>query len=174
MFCHLNYNADKSKLSKYFYENFHRCGHHKTSGSEIKFWLKLFDKTDDVNQIMSDLGIDQMSVIPRFSFQYKNTYLVEHIDIDRIVGININLMEDNPATIHLLDVPYSYEAALIDVGSKVHSVKPVDHDRLIIKFAIREPWEIIYGVLKDKNLIKTLDDDYVSILSSDDIVNVKI
>jgi hypothetical protein len=106
--------------------------------------------------------------MPRFSYQLKNTRLNSHIDIDRIVGINLNLMSDHIATIHLQNVAYEYECALIDVGSIVHSVERVPFDRLVLKLAIRESWDKIYTILKEKNMIINPCNEYVSILKDND------
>ena len=173
MFCHLNYNFDKLKLRDYFFDNFDKAKHHKTAGSELKFWIKLFDNSECVNQIIDDLNLFDLNVIPRFSFQYKNTRLFTHIDIDRIIGINLNLMEE-PATIHINNKPYQYESALIDVGSKVHSVEPIKKDRLVLKFAIRNSWNEVYSRLKTKNLLRTISDDYESILKEEDLKFVRL
>jgi hypothetical protein len=123
--------------------------------------------------VIEDLNLTGFDISPRFSYQLKNTRLSYHIDIDRIVGININLME-LPATIHLYGNPYEYEAALIDVGTKLHSVEPVEHDRLVLKLAIRNPWNEIYSRLKDKNLLNTSLDSYKSELSEYEKHLVKI
>ena len=175
MFCHINYNVNKKLLREYFFSNFLKAKHHKTSGSEIFYWLKLFSGEELINPIIIDLGLDGLNVLPRFSFQYKNTILPEHIDIDRIVGININLMEDNIPTIHMNGVAYEYECAILDVGSKVHSVESAEYDRLVLKLAFREPWNKIYDILRYKNLILSSEcDRYQSILLEHDKKFVKI
>ena len=48
---------------------------------------------------------------------------------------------------------FKYENALIDVGSKVHSVIAKDKPRLVLKYAIRNNWEDIYNILDNKGLI---------------------
>lgn len=167
MFCHLNYYPNKKILKDYFFahedeskvhEGIDRFGHRY----KFNFWKKLFHDTDEIKNIINDLGLTDMKVSPRFSFQFKNTLLPKHIDIDRIVGINFNLLEPGQATIHINDIEYSYESALIDVGSQPHSVKPVNHDRLVLKLAIREPWDDIYEQLDKRNLIKTKLTSYSS------------
>jgi hypothetical protein len=173
MFCHLNYNLDKKAFRDYFFKNFSRATHHKTAHSELTFWIKLFNVNEMTDSVIEDLNLTGFDISPRFSYQLKNTRLSYHIDIDRIVGININLME-LPATIHLYGNPYEYEAALIDVGTKLHSVEPVEHDRLVLKLAIRNPWNEIYSRLKDKNLLDTSLDSYKSELSEYEKHLVKI
>jgi hypothetical protein len=173
MFCHLNYNLDKKTFRNYFFKNFSKAQHHKTVNSEIKFWIKLFDVNDITDPVIKELNLEGLDILPRFSFQLKNTRLTPHIDIDRIVGINLNLMEQLP-TIHLNNVPYEYDAALVDVGTKLHSVEPMPSHRLVLKLAIRNPWEEIYSRLKDKNLLKTFDDLYKSHLRDQDRKFVKM
>jgi hypothetical protein len=173
MFCHLNYNLDKKTFRDYFFENFSKARHHKTAGSELKFWLKLFADKEVTAKIIKDLNLEGLNIIPRFSYQLKNTRLVPHIDIDRIVGINLNLMEQRP-TIHINGFPLEYEAALIDVGTKLHSVEPMPIDRLVLKLAIKDPWEEIYSRLKEKNLLKTYADSYCSNLREQDKHLVKL
>lgn len=163
MFCHLNYHFDKKPLREWYYKNQHLAKHHKNQYSEVKHWFKLFEYDETVKKIIDELGISEFNVSPRFSFQEKNTRLPLHIDIDRIVGINLNLM-DEPAIIHITGKPYSYEAALIDVGTKIHSVESTSTDRLILKFAIRAPWDEIYRTLLNRNLICDTLYDYQSIL----------
>jgi hypothetical protein len=157
----------------YFFKNIHNARHHKTDGSELTFWLKLFDTNEVTDSIIEDLNLKGLNVLPRFSYQLKNTKLNPHIDIDRIVGINLNLMEE-PATIHINNVPYEYEAALIDVGTKLHSIEPISTNRLVIKLAIRNQWDEIYCRLKEKNLLKTSADTYISHLRKEDIHLVKL
>ena len=173
MFCHLNYNLDKKTFRDYFFQNFSKARHHKTAGSEIKFWLKLFDGKELTDPVISQLNLQGLNVLPRFSYQLRNTRLDPHIDIDRIVGINLNLMEQIP-TIHLNGVAYEYEAALIDVGTKLHSVEPMPVDRLVLKLAIRNPWDEIYSRLKEYNLLATYDDSYRSHLRIQDAHLVKL
>ena len=163
MFCHLNYHFDKQSLREWYYNNQHLARHHKNQYSEVKHWFKLFEYDDTVKKIIDELGISEFNVSPRFSFQEKNTRLPLHIDIDRIVGINLNLM-DQPATIHIEGKPYQYEAALIDVGTKIHSVEPVSTDRLILKLAIRASWSVIYQTLLNRNYINDDLQEYQSTL----------
>jgi hypothetical protein len=173
MFCHLNYNLDKKTFRDYFFQNFSKAHHHKTAGSEVTFWLKLFDGKELTDPLIRQLNLQGLNVLPRFSYQLRNTRLDPHIDIDRIVGINLNLMEQ-PPTIHINSVAYEYEAALIDVGTKLHSVEPMSADRLVLKLAIRNPWKEIYSRLKERNLLATSDDSYRSCLRIQDAHLVKL
>lgn len=172
MFCHINYSLDKAYFRDYFFRNISKAQHHKNEASELKFWFKMFGINDVVEEVISDLNLVGLDIIPRFSYQLANTRLPPHIDIDRIVGININLMEDS-AVIHINDIPYSYECALVDVGTKLHSVEPTDKERLVLKLAIRESWADVYDRLKSKNLLQTAVDSYVSILEDSDKELVK-
>ena len=74
------------------------------------------------------------------------------IDEDRIVAINLNLFEETPEII-LEGKTFSYENALIDVGTKVHSVIAKDKPRLVLKYAIRNNWHEIYNILDKRKLI---------------------
>ena len=100
-----------------------------------------------------ELGLEEMNVSPRFSYQFANTRLPTHVDIDNIVGLNMNLMDDHVPDIHLNNRPYFYECMLVDVGGIKHSVESVPYARLIFKLAIREPWAKIYNALKNKGLV---------------------
>lgn len=172
MFCQLDYSLDKIYYRDYFFQNISRAQHHKNEASELKFWFKMYGIGDLTKNIISDLNLQGLNIIPRFSYQLKNTRLPPHIDLDKIVGININLM-DVAAVIHVQGMPYSYECALIDVGTKLHSVEPTGEDRLVLKLAIRAEWAEIYARLKCKNLLLTHADDYVSVLEEKDKKLVK-
>lgn len=173
MFCLIDYPVEKKKLRDYFFANWNRAKHHKTAGSELTYWYKLFNVNDVVSPIIRDLGLTGMNNKPRFSFQYKDTRLPPHIDIDRIVGINFNLM-DEVSTIHIEGIGYPYEGALIDVGARQHSVEPISTDRLVLKFAIREPWAKVYEALDKRSLLQTRADDYQSILKQEDVCKVRL
>jgi hypothetical protein len=174
MFCPIQYKFKKKELREEFFKNFHKARHHKTSGSEYKFWLKWFDCGPLVKEVIEDLNLANMNINPRYSFQQKNTRLPPHIDIDRIVGININLLE-KPAVIHVNYKPHAYECALIDVGANVHSVEPYPTDRLVLKLAIREPWNDILQRLKDKGLVDfNACKDYVSFMTPEKEKQVRI
>ncbi|SVE45093.1 uncharacterized protein METZ01_LOCUS497947, partial [marine metagenome] len=64
-------------------------------------WWKLFKYDHVVEKIMDDLGITDMNVKPRFSFQLPHTRLVEHLDYQRIVGINFNLEPETTPDLHI-------------------------------------------------------------------------
>lgn len=120
---------------------------HKTAGSEINTWFKLFEVGEETAQVIRDLHLSGLDVRPRYSWNLARTGLPVHIDHDRIVGLNINLM-DEPATIHLRGVPYEYEAALIDVGAIPHSVEALPTDRMVLKLAIRAPWQTVVNCVR--------------------------
>ena len=48
---------------------------------------------------------------------------------------------------------YEYENCLVDVGSKVHSVKADSNPRLVLKYAIRSSWNDMYKRLSKRGLI---------------------
>jgi len=112
----------------------------------------MFGIDEVVKPITYDLGIENLNIKPRFSYQLPNTSLTSHIDEDRIVAINLNLLDEAPEII-LENKTYGYENALIDVGTKIHSVIAKDKPRLVLKYAIRNKWEDIYNVLDRKGLI---------------------
>jgi len=178
MFCHLNYQIDKKYFREYFWENFDKGQYHVSydENGQVKtihqFWWMLFGLEKITKDIMYDLGIIDMNVLPRFSFIKSTCGLKPHVDIDRIVGINFNIMENNVPELTFGDHTVYYDSLLADVGSTIHQVKPVNYNRLILKFAIREPYQDVMESLDKRNLIdyeKTKIDnphyaEYVSVL----------
>jgi len=130
--------------------------------------------------ITKDLGIEDLVTKPRFSYQLPNSTLPSHIDQDRIIGININLMPTVPIII-INNKSYEYENCLVDVGSKIHSVVADENPRLVLKYAIRSTWTEIYNRLNNRGLIdhkKTEKDNkdyksYVSNILLDDIKYIR-
>lgn len=135
MIWHLDYKIDKKFHTKNFWDNYHIAEFHP----KVPHWERVF-KNIPAEKEIADLNLQGLNVYPRYSYQWKNTLLAEHIDEDEIIGINFNLME-HPVSIHLRGKPYMYDTAIVDVGHVPHSVQPVDYDRLILKFAIRAPLE---------------------------------
>jgi len=180
MIAHLNYQVDKEYYRNIFYQKQETGGWHKEGDVILDYWWKVFDIDDDVMPITKDLGIDHLVTKPRFSYQLPNSTLPNHIDQDRIIGININLMPILP-TVIINKKLYKYDSCLIDVGSKIHSVKSNNHPRLVLKYAIRSTWNEIYSILNNRGLIdhkKTEKDNknyknYVSNILSDDIKYVR-
>lgn len=168
MICHLKYRLDKNLYRNYFFDNINMALPHVQGDRVLDYWLKLYGAAEVTDKVVEDLNLTGLDILPRFSYQKKNTLLHKHIDEDRMVGINLNLLDVQPI-IHLYDIPYSYEAAMIDVGSIPHSIEPFEHDRLVLKLAIREPWDLVYSRLKEKDLLETFKDDYVSILKPEDV-----
>ena len=70
----------------------------------------MFDIDEVVKPITYDLGIENLNIKPRFSYQLPNTSLISHIDEDRIVLTNLNLFKETPEII-LESKTYSYENA---------------------------------------------------------------
>ena len=68
-------------------------------------------------------------------------------------AIMFNLMDNKP-TIHIEHKPYSYEAAFIDVGNRMHGVEPDPNARLILRFCLRYPLDEVYEILDKRGLIK--------------------
>ncbi len=161
MLCHLNYTFDKSYYKKYFFDNYDKGDWHKDLvdesggklvrgtrtkksnllGNEVrafKKWRKMFDVEDAVKSITNDLGIQNLNIKPRFSYQLENSTLPNHIDIDRIVAINLKLDSYITPGIIIDGKLFQYESALLDVGAKVHSVESYNgKPRLVLKYAIR-------------------------------------
>lgn len=152
MLCHLNYTIDKAFYRKYFFDNYNKGHWHKKNNKEFKKWWKIFNIEKVVEPITNDLGIKNLNILPRFSYQLENSTLDRHIDIDRIIGINFNLFEEMPEII-IEGKIFRYENALIDVGSKIHSVVTKDTPRLVLKYAIRNDWQEVYNILNKRKLI---------------------
>lgn len=159
MIVHLNYEIDKKYYKDMFYENVQEYGqwHWSNPKDQHLWWYQLFIRDDHplkpkLESLEKDLNIHGMNNYPRFSYQFPNTKLWHHTDEDQLIAININLFETTPV-IHMEHKPYPYECALIDVGHIMHGVEPDPNPRLILKFAIRHPYEEVYERLSSKGLI---------------------
>lgn len=180
MIIHLDYQIDKEHYKKMFFDRYDTGGYHKEGDVVLKYWYKVFDIEQLVMPITKDLGIEDLYTKPRFSYQFPNSTLPDHIDQDRIVGINLNLMPNSPS-ITIDNKAFEYENCLVDVGSKVHCVKADENPRLVLKYAIRSNWSEMFNRLNKRGLIdhkKTEKDnknykDYVSNILSDDIKYVR-
>jgi hypothetical protein len=159
MFCYLNYTVDKTFhrnnfWNKYDTGRYHTATDEQTGRKKIhKFWWQVFNLEEDTKNIISDLGLTGMNVYPRYSYIKENSQLRNHIDIDRIVGINFNIMADQVPCLIMKNQRFDYEACLCDVGSIMHRIDFVSHPRLILKLAIREPWEEIFAAVKKSGYI---------------------
>jgi len=161
-------------------DRFNTGGWHKEGDVVLYYWWKVFGIDDLVMPITKDLGIEDLETKPRFSFQFADSILPEHIDQDRIVGININLMPESPSIV-VDGKSYKYENSMIDVGSKVHCVKADKNPRLVLKYAIRSSWNELYNRLDTRCLIdhdKTSKDNpeyksYVSNILKKDVGYVR-
>ncbi len=158
MIHHLNYNIDKKKYRDLFYDNIQMGQWHwSVPRTQNLYWYQLFVKGNSplkplLRDVERDLNIEGLDNFPRFSYQFPNTRLSEHVDEDKIIGININLMEKNP-TIHIEGRPYEYSCAVINVGKYKHSVEIDPMPRLILKFCLRHSWEEVIGRLEKVGLI---------------------
>lgn len=152
MLCHLNYKIDKEKYRKAFYDNYDKGDYHRKGNNVSKFWYKIFNISEIVEPVTKDLGLENLNILPRFSYQSENSSLINHIDIDRIVGVNLNLFDESPEII-IEGNKFTYESALIDVGSKLHGVIAKEKPRLVLKYAIRNNWNEIYSILDKRGLI---------------------
>ena len=154
MIKHINYQIDKAKYRKIFYDNIQRGQWHwRVPKRQELFWYQLMmpdghDMKPLMEPVERDLNIFGMNNFPRFSYQFPNTKLYHHKDEDNMVSININLMETIP-TIHIEHSPYDYQCALIDVGGYEHGVELDSSARLILKFCLRHSWQEVCDRLGD-------------------------
>ena len=155
MFCHLNYQVNKKELRDHFWSGYVKGRWHRFRPPQMIWWKWTFDPPFEpiIQNIVNDMGLQDMNVKPRYSYQFPNTKLPEHLDFDNLIGINLNIMEETTPDIHLRGVCFPYEAALVDVGHVGHSVESVPYNRLILKFAIREPFSKIYNALETRGFI---------------------
>ena len=157
---HLDYEIDKEKYRNLFYDNIQQGQWHWTVPQRQElYWYQLFLKPgnpllEEVDKVAMDLNIHGMNNYPRYSYQFPNTKLPHHFDEDKMMSININLLDTTPI-IHIEHEPYPYEAAFINVGNVSHGVEPDEKHRLILKFAIRHPWEEVYERLDKFGLLYT-------------------
>jgi hypothetical protein len=155
---HLDYEIDKNKYKKIFYDNIQRGQWHwSVPKRQELFWYQLMipdghDLKPLIEDVERDLNIHGMNNFPRYSYQFPNTKLKHHRDEDNMVSININLFDTTPV-IHIENKPYSYECALIDVGGKLHGVEPDPNHRLILKFCLRHKWDEVVKRLDQFGLI---------------------
>ena len=155
---HLDYEIDKNKYKKIFYDNIQRGQWHwSVPKRQELFWYQLMIPDGHnlkplIEDVERDLNIHGMNNFPRYSYQFPNTILKHHRDEDNMVSININLFDTTPV-IHIENKPYSYECALIDVGGKLHGVEPDPNHRLILKFCLRHKWDEVVKRLDQFGLI---------------------
>tara|TARA_A100001011_G_C14014285_1_gene716763 strand:+ start:75 stop:551 length:477 start_codon:yes stop_codon:yes gene_type:complete len=155
---HLDYEIDKDRYKKIFYDNIQRGQWHwSVPKRQELFWYQLMipdghDMKPLLEDVERDLNIHGMNNFPRFSYQFPNTRLGHHRDEDNMVSININLLDTTPI-IHIDYEPHAYECALIDVGGKFHGVEPDLNHRLILKFCLRHTWEEVTKRLDQFGLI---------------------
>ena len=155
---HLDYEIDKQKYRDIFYENIQSGQWHwSVPKRQELFWYQLMINDSSplkerMKELEMDLNIYGMNNFPRYSYQFRNTRLGQHVDEDKMVSININLLDTVP-TIHIENKPYQYECAFIDVGHVMHGVEPDPVDRLVLKFCLRHPYEEVYERLDKFGLI---------------------
>ena len=155
---HLDYEIDKKKYREIFYDNIQRGQWHwSVPRRQELFWYQLMipdghDMKPLMEPVERDLNIYGMNNFPRYSYQFPNSRLPHHYDEDKMVSININLLDTTP-TIHIENEPYSYECALIDVGGRMHGVEPDTNHRLILKFCLRHKWDEVVERLDQFGLI---------------------
>jgi len=159
MFCYLKYTIDKEFHRNYFWETYSAGRYHTvkdpmTSSVTVhKFWWQVFNLKEVTKNIINDLGLVGKNILPRYSHIKQGHGLRTHVDIDKIVGINFNLMEEYQPSLTIKNQKIFYESLLVDVGAVPHSVEKVNYDRLVLKLAIREPFNDIMEILDKKGLI---------------------
>ena len=155
---HLDYEIDKDRYKKIFYDNIQRGQWHwSVPKRQELFWYQLMipdghDMKHLIEPVERDLNIHGMNNFPRFSYQFPNSCLEHHVDEDSMVSININLLDTTP-TIHLEHKPYPYQCAFIDVGHIMHGVEPDINPRLILKFCLRHSYDEEYERLDKVGLL---------------------
>jgi hypothetical protein len=158
MFCNINYKIDKKYFKDLFWKNQQKNMKYWMRKDENWVWLKDHDFHIDKMclPILKDLNIYQFKPVCGFRYLFKNKKIKEHLDINRIITILFNLQDENypKPIIHICGKPYEYEAALIDVGTKVHSVESVNYPRLNLKFNFSYgDWKTLYNILDKKGVI---------------------
>ena len=149
---HLDYEIDKEKYRKIFWENY-------TKGSWYEFkeprmcWWKVYGIEKLVEDVAMDLNIYGMDNYPRFAYLFRGNGIQYHVDEDYMSSVMINLMDGPSPIVHVEDVPVPYECIFFDNGNLFHYVEPRDTDTLMLKFCIRHPWEEIYERLDKFGLI---------------------
>ena len=152
-------SLDKKKYRDIFYDNVQSGQWHwSVPKRQELFWFQLFIQDNHklkplFKDLEEHLGIYGMNNFPRFSYQFPSSYLEPHLDEDNMVAININLLDSTPI-IHIRGKPFTYEAALINVGKVEHSVEPDPNPRLILKFCLRHEFQEVYSKLKERKLIR--------------------
>ena len=160
MYHHIDYEIDKKKYRKIFYDNIQKHGkwHWSVPERQELFWYQLMVPDNHemkplFESVERHLNIFGMNNFPRFSYQFPNTRLSHHMDEDQMVSININLLDTTPI-IHLEHKPYPYQCALFDVGHVMHGVEPDPNPRLILKFCLRHSYEEVWERLDKFGLIE--------------------
>jgi len=150
-FHHLNINIDKEKYRNHFWSIYQTGEWHECTPPSL-FWWKVYKISNFTKELETELNIKGLNNFPRYSYQIPNTLLEYHVDEDDITSINLNLLDNSP-TIHINYKPYIYETCLFHAGGTPHGVEPDPFPRLILKFAIRHPWDEVYERLDKFNLI---------------------
>lgn len=159
MFCYLKYTIDKEFHRNHFLETYDTGGYHTVKDPITgrvwthKFWWQVFNLKEVTKNIIDDLGLVGKNIYPRYSHIKQGYGLRTHVDIDKIVGINFNLMEEQQPSLTIKNQKIFYESILVDVGAIPHSVETVNYDRLVLKLATREPFNDIMEILDKKGLI---------------------
>lgn len=145
----ISYKIDKGFHRDNFNDNWHLRQCHPKGPN----WWRVFDNVHAEKEI-ADLNLEGLNVFPRYSYMPAHTSLNPHIDEDEIIAVNFNL-EYHPISIHMEGEPFDYECSVIDVGHVVHSVEPVDYDRLVLKFAIRAPLDEVLRRIDESPYMRT-------------------
>jgi len=158
MLCHLNYKIDKDYWKNIFFENIEKGRWHwGVKRRKELHWYQLFVPDNSplkplFKDIEDQLGISGMNTYPRFSYHFPNIKVGHHLDEDKGVKIQFNLLDTTP-TIHIKHKPYPYDSALIDVGHNEHGIEKDNNSRLVLQFFLRHSWDEVYDRLNRKGLI---------------------
>ena len=162
MIQHIDYEIDKKKYRDIFYNNIQEHGDWHWSVPELQslYWYRLMLPNDSplrvlVRDVEEELNLIGLNNYPRYNYYFPNTKLPHHMDVDKMVAININLFDTIPI-IHVEHKQYPYQCALIDTGHINHGIEPDKNPRLILKLCLRNPHDEVmtrldkYGLLCDR------------------------
>lgn len=160
---HLDYRIDKKKYRKVFFDNYKHGRWHDSLPDEIYpeprlCWWKLYCESGSwrkelVKEVEYDLNIIGLNNFPRFSYYTPHARLRLHLDEDNMCIILLNLNLDYKPKILLENADIEYESLFMHAGSILHGLNPIPEPRLILKFAIRHPWDEVYERLDKFSLI---------------------
>lgn len=150
----IDYQIDKEKYRKLFWDNCYKGQWYQFKKPKLCWW-KVYGIEEMVEDVAMDLNIHGMNNFPRFAYMFKGHDLEYHVDEDYMTSIMINLMDGPSPTMHVEDVPVTYECLLFENGKLFHHVEARKEDSLMLKFCIRHPWEEVYERLDKFDLLRS-------------------